>query len=90
MIEYVEVMAVVDGNNAVQQLDEPARSYVMDLAKITEPVQIVLPSTGQPIPGQVITAQSLMLGILAFLRADQMRRDAETDAALAATQATNS
>ena len=80
-IEYIEAIAVVDGNNQVQQLDGNTSSHVMDLASITEPVQIVHPATGQAIPGQTITSQALMLGILAFLRADQLRRDAQADAA---------
>ena len=74
-IEYVEQMAVVDGDGRVQHLADGATRHTLDLSQITEPVQIVHPETGAAIPGQVVTQQQLMLGILAFLRADQVRRD---------------
>lgn len=85
-IEYVEQMAVVDGNGNVQHLDAGASRHVLDLTKITEPVQLVEPATGQPIEGQTVTKRQLMLGLLAFLRAGQVLRDAEADHA-AGTQA---
>lgn len=74
-IEYVEQMAVVDGNHNVQHIGSGATRHVLDMASITEPVQIVHPETGLPIPGQSVTSQQSMLGLLAFLRADQVRRD---------------
>lgn len=75
-IEYIECMAVVDGNSTVQHIGASATRHTLDLAFVTEPVEIVHPATGQPIPGQTVTSQQLMLGLLAFLRADQLRRDA--------------
>lgn len=83
-IEYVEQTAVVDGNGSVQHIGAGATRHTLDLASVTEPVQIVHPATGLPIPGQTVTSQQLMLGLLAFLRADQVRRDAQQDAAEAA------
>ncbi len=83
-LQYVERMAVVDGENHVQHIDAGATRHTLDLASITEPVKLVHPSTGAEIAGQTVTSQSLMLGLLAFLRADQMRRDAQQDAAEAA------
>lgn len=77
--EYTEVMAVVDGNGAVQHLSNGASRHRLDMDTITEPVQIVHPATGAAIPGQTVTKQQLMLGLLAFLRADQMRRDAAAE-----------
>jgi hypothetical protein len=38
-------------------------------------VQLVNPATGEYIPGQFVTKQQVMLSLLAFLRADQLRRD---------------
>lgn len=80
-IEYVEQMAILDGDNRVQHIDGTARRHVLDLSQITEPVQVVHPATGQPIPGQTVTQQQLMLGLLAFLRAGQNLIDAEADRA---------
>ena len=81
-IEYIEQVAIVDGDNRVQHLSAQPSRHVLSLGQITEPVQIVHPATGQPIPGQTVTSQQLMLGLLAFLRADQVRRDAVLDAAI--------
>lgn len=78
-IEYLEQMAVVDGNGRVQHLEGLASRRTLDLSLITEPVQVVHPATGKPIPEQFVTQQQVMLGLLAFLRADQYRRDAEVD-----------
>lgn len=80
-VEYVERMAIVDGSKNVQHLDNGSTINVLDLAAINEPVQIVNPATGQPILGMAVTRQQVMLGLLAFLRADQLRRDADADAA---------
>lgn len=74
-IEYTEQLAVVDGNGVVQHLNAASSRHVLDLGQITEPVQVVHPATGQPIPGMTATQQGVMLGILAFVRADQVRRD---------------
>lgn len=76
VIEYVERMAIVDGDSRVQHLAVQPTRHTLDLGSITEPVQVVHPDTGTPIPGQTVTSQQIMLGLLAFLRADQMRRDA--------------
>lgn len=74
--EYVEQMSVVDGDGNVQHIDASANRYELDFSSIVEPVQIVDPTTGAAIPGQFATSQQIMLGLLAFLRADQLRRDA--------------
>ena len=76
VIEYVERMAIVDGDGQVRHIDSGATRHTLDLASITEPVQVVHPATGVPIPGQTVTSQQLMLSMLAFLRADQVLRDA--------------
>ncbi len=81
IIVYVEQMAIVDGDGKVQHLALQSTRHALDLAAISEPVQIVHPASGQPIPGQAVTSQQLMLGLLAFLRAYQVRRDAEADQA---------
>lgn len=75
-IEYIEHMAVVDGDGKVQYLAAQPSRHILDIGAIAEPVQVINPATGLPIPGQVATQQQLMLGMLAFLRADQLRRDA--------------
>ncbi|MEN9885470.1 MAG: hypothetical protein RL758_48 [Pseudomonadota bacterium] len=84
VVEYTEVMAIVDATGQVQHLDRGATRHVMDLTAITEPVQIPDPATGQPIPGQTAEKRQVMLGLLAYLRADQLRRDAEADNAAGA------
>ncbi len=80
-IEYVEQMAIVDADGSVQHLEGGAARHSLDLAHITDPVQLVEPATGQPIEGQTVTKRQLMLGLLAFLRAEQLRRDTEVDRA---------
>lgn len=77
VVRYQEQMSVVDGNNQVQHLATQATSHFLDLSQITEPVPLVVPSTGAVIPGQSVTTQQMMLGLLAFMRADQLRRDAD-------------
>lgn len=83
-ITYLERDAVVDGDGHVQHLDGGAQWRTLDLTAITEPVQVVHPATGADIPGMTVTQQQVMLGLLAFLRADQRRVDALADAAQAA------
>jgi hypothetical protein len=73
--EYMEQMAVVDGDGNVQHIDASASRHILDFASITEPVQLVNPATGEHIAGQFVTKQQVMLSLLAFLRADQLRRD---------------
>jgi hypothetical protein len=74
-VEYLELMAVVDGDDKVQHLSIQPQRHAFDLESITQPVQVVDPATGADIPGKTAVSQELMLGILAFLRADQKRRD---------------
>lgn len=80
-IEYVEQMAVIDADRTVRHLAAAPTRHVLDLTAITEPVQVVHPATGLPIEGKAVTRQDLLLGLLAFLRADQLRRDAQTESA---------
>jgi hypothetical protein len=74
-VEYMECMAILDSDGIVRHLDGPLTRNVLDLAGISEPVQVVNPTTGEPILGQTATVQQIMLALLAFLRADQKRRD---------------
>lgn len=71
-IEYVERMAIVDGDGKVRHIDSGAKRHTLDLAAVTKLVQVVYLVTGELIPGQTVTSQQLMLGLLAFLRADQL------------------
>ncbi len=82
--EYIEQTAIVDGDGNVQHINASETRHTLDFSLITEPVQLVNPVTGDAIPGQFTTSQQVMLGLLAFLRAGQKRRDAEQDAATAA------
>jgi hypothetical protein len=84
-IDYVEQVAIVDADRQVRHLALAPTRHTLDLSTVTEPVQIIHPATGEPIPGQTVTSQQLMLGLLAFLRADQKRRDAEADDAAGTT-----
>jgi hypothetical protein len=77
-------MAVVDGDGVVRHTNDYMTENILQLSSITEPVQCVRPDTGADIPGMTATQQQLMLMLLAFIRADQKRRDAEQDAATAA------
>jgi hypothetical protein len=79
--KYVELMAIVDGDGKVQHTSTGAVEYTIDLHQITEPVQCVDPATGADIPGMTTSRAQLMLGLLAFIRADQKRRDAEAQQA---------
>jgi hypothetical protein len=75
--EYIEQMAVVDGDGIVQHVEASATRQVLEFtAQSNQLVQIYHPITGEPIPGQFTNMQQVMLGLLAFLRADQLRRDA--------------
>lgn len=74
--EYVEQLSIVDGDGKVQDLDDSANRYALDFNSITEPVQHVDPATGEFIHGQLATKQQVTLCLLAFLRADQLNRDA--------------
>lgn len=78
-ITYLERDAVVDGDGKVQHLDSGAQWRTLDLSAITEPVQVVHPDTGADMTGMTATQQQVMLGLLAFLRADQKRVDALSD-----------
>lgn len=73
--EYVEQMAVVDGNGEIQHIDGTERRHALNLSLITEPVQVPDPATGKPIPGKFTTREEMMLGLFAFLRADQINKD---------------
>lgn len=74
-VEYVERMAIVDTGGSVRHIDSGVSRHRLDLAAISEPVQMVNPATGEEIPGQTTTVQQTMLALLAFLRADQNLRD---------------
>ena len=74
-VEYVERMAIVDTGGSVRHIEASVTRHVLDLALISEPVQMVDPATGQAIPGQTTTVVQTMLALLAFLRADQLLRD---------------
>ena len=81
LIEYVERLAIVDSSGQVQHIDAGATRHTLDLSAITEPVQIVNPATGEPISGATTTGRQVMLGLLAFLRANQLRLDNLAEAA---------
>lgn len=74
-IEYSEKEALLDASGKVHHLVENTDKFVLDLEKITEPVQAVNPATGADIAGLTFTKNQVFLGILAFIRADQKRRD---------------
>jgi hypothetical protein len=76
-VKYLECTALVDGDGKVRHTDAGASEHIIDLEKITEPVQCVRPDTGEPIQGMAVTRGQLMLSLLAFIRADQKRRDSE-------------
>ena len=75
LIDYLEQMAIVDGDNMVRHLEGGATSHTLDLTQLTQPVIERDPATGAEVPGVTHTADSVMRGLLAFLRADQLRRD---------------
>ncbi len=75
-VSYVEQMAIVDASGAVHHLADCATTHPLDLLAILQPVRAVDPSTGADIPGMTFTSDAVMVGLLAFLRADQKRRDA--------------
>jgi len=79
LVRYVELMAIVDGNGNVQHTDAGAVEHTLQIHQFTEPVQCVDPATGADIPGMKTSRAQLMLGLLAFIRADQKRRDAESE-----------
>lgn len=77
-IEYTEQDAVLDGEGKVRHLSSGTVRYVLDMSKISEPVDCVDLQTGAVIPGMTATSSRLQLDLMAFIRADQRRRDAET------------
>lgn len=78
-LEYFEKEAMLDANGVVHHLTDKIDKHVLDLALITQPVQAVDPATGDDIIGMTFTSTQILLGILAFIRADQKRRDAESN-----------
>lgn len=76
-LEYFEKTAILDAGGVVHHLTDPTEKNVLDISKITEPVQAVNPATGEDITGMTFTYDQVFLGILAFIRQDQKRRDAE-------------
>lgn len=76
-IIYTEQMAIVDGSGKVCHLKGEATKHRLDLTQIAQPVQVVHPATGEDIVGMTATRQQVELSMLAFVRADQKRRDAE-------------
>lgn len=76
-VEYVEQMAVVDGDGKVRHIDNTLSRNVLNPMLLNDPAQIVDPNTGIAIAGQMVTQQDLMLGLLAFLRADQIQKETE-------------
>lgn len=74
-LEYYEKTAMKDSQNKVHHLTDNPEKVVLDLSKIVEPVQAVDPTTGADIPGLTFTYNQIFLGILAFIRQDQKRRE---------------
>ncbi len=74
-VDYLEQMAIVDGDGMVRHLEGGATSHTLALSLITQPVVEREPATGAEAPGVTHTSDSVMRGLLAFLRADQLRRD---------------
>lgn len=79
IVHYEECTAVVDADGMVQTLAATPQRHALSLPAPTEPVQVVLPSTGAAIEGQTATVQGLMLAMLAMIRRDQLARDAASD-----------
>lgn len=74
-VQYVEQMAIVDGAGKVRHIEGTASRHVLDPSILAAPAQVVDPDTGVPIEGETVTTNQLMLGLLAYLRADQVQRD---------------
>jgi hypothetical protein len=77
-VDYIERTAIVDSAGAVRLLDGGGEKFRMHLPEPTQPVGLVSPATGAQIPGSV-TVQSLLVGMTAMCRRDQLLRDGETD-----------
>jgi hypothetical protein len=75
---YYENEAIRDTNGIVYHLTDKIQKFALDLSNFAEPVQAVDPATGSDISGMTFTSNQVLLGILAFIRADQKRR-AEAD-----------
>ena len=75
-LEYYEKLALLDANGTVHHLLNDINKFTLDLSKIQEPVQAVDPVTGDDIPGLSFTQNQIFLGIIAFIRQDQKRREA--------------
>lgn len=71
-----EVDAIKTTGNQVFQI-RGTRTLMKEIAPqdFSEVLQLVDPTTGANIPGQTMTVQALMLGVLAFLRKEQKRLD---------------
>lgn len=78
-IIYTEVMAIIDGDDKLQHLDNVGVQRRMDLSKITEPVPCRDLVTDEP-TGEMVTSEQLKMILHAFIRADQDRVDAESAA----------
>lgn len=85
-VNYIERMAIVDGDGQVQHIDGSATQHIINFADIVEPAQAVDPATGADIPGKTYTRADLMMVTLAFIRQHQRTRDAAADGAQGAQQ----
>jgi hypothetical protein len=67
--------AVLDGQ--VRFLDSEATPFNLEINshEFDGRIQLVNPSTGEPIEGQTTSIQELLMGITAIIRTDQIRRD---------------
>jgi hypothetical protein len=75
-VDMNEVLAVKLADGSITKLQEfGGLTADISPAVFAEVFPIISPDTGQPIPGQQMTGQQIMLGILAFCRKRQMQRD---------------
>ena len=77
-VNYVERTAIVDAAGVVRMLDGGGQEVWMELPAAHQPVGLVSPATGQPIPGAT-TVTELLMGMTAMVRRDQLRRDGVSD-----------
>ena len=73
--EEVDAVKTTDGSVLPVR---STRTLIVDVAPsdFATVLQLVDPTTGANIPGGTMTVQALMLGMLAFLRKEQLRLDA--------------
>lgn len=78
-VEYVEQMAIIDGNGNISLLASPATRHVLPAEILAMSAPAIKSLTGETLEGSFYTCQELVRGFHSYLRVDQNLRDSVSD-----------